>query len=75
MKIRVPYTSICASSVGSTVVLYTFEILRNPHTFGTHVRRTLQKFQVKSLNNTILRDIMYNVWPLIFVYYYMKNST
>ena len=28
-----------------------------PHTFGTHVRRTLQKIQVKSLKNTILRGI------------------
>ena len=42
-----------------------------PHTFGTHVRRTLQKFQVKSLKNTILRGI-YRLNAKIQIYYMVQ---
>ena len=43
----------------------------NPHTFGTHVRRTLQKIQVKSLKNTILRGI-YRLNAKIQIYYMVQ---
>ena len=42
-----------------------------PHTFGTHVRRTLQKIQVKSLKNTILRGI-YRLNAKIQIYYMVQ---
>ena len=46
-------------------------IVQYPHTFGTHVRRTLQKFQVKSLKNTILRGI-YRLNAKIQIYYMVQ---
>ena len=46
-------------------------VVSRPHTFGTHVRRTLQKFQVKSLKNTILRGI-YRLNAKIQIYYMVQ---
>ena len=49
-----------------------FFIFRHcPHTFGTQVRRTLQKIQVKSLKNTILRGI-YRLNAKIQIYYMVQ---
>ena len=48
--------------------IHFFSICAFPHTFGTHVRRTLQKIQVKSLKNTILRGI-YRLNAKIQIYY------
>ena len=58
-------------SAKSELLKFVCKLGLKPHTFGTHVHRSLQKFQVKSLKNTILRGI-YRLNAKIQIYYMVQ---